>query len=47
MQLKASGLPDDMQELVYKTRYSRYGGPVYQVGGMVYGDTVYPFYYYE
>ena len=47
MQLKASGLPDDMQELVYKTRYGRYGGPVYQVGGMVYGDTVYPFYYYE
>ena len=47
MQLKGSGLPDDMQELVYKTRYSRYGGPVYQVGGMVYGDTVYPFYYYE
>jgi hypothetical protein len=47
MQLKASGLPDDMQELVYKTRYSRYGGPVLQMGGMVYGDTVYPFYYYE
>jgi hypothetical protein len=47
MQLKGSGLPEDMQELVYKTRYGRYGGPVYQVGGMVYGDTVYPFYYYE
>lgn len=46
-ELEASGLPEDMQELILKQRLSRYGGPVLQMGGMVYGDMVYPFYYYE
>jgi hypothetical protein len=46
-ELEKSGLPEDMQELILKQRLSRYGGPVFQMGGMVYGDMVYPFYYYE
>jgi hypothetical protein len=46
-ELEASGIPEDMQELILKQRLSRYGGPVLQMGGMVYGDMVYPFYYYE
>ena len=46
-ELEESGIPEDMQELILKQRLSRYGGPVMQIGGMVYGDTVYPFYYYE
>ena len=46
-ELEESGLPEDMQELILKQRLSRYGGPILQMGGMVYGDTVYPFYYYE
>lgn len=45
--LEGSHLPEDMQELIFKTQYGRYGGRVMQIGGMVYGDTVYPFYYYE
>jgi hypothetical protein len=46
-ELEASHLPEDVQELILKQRFSRYGGPVLQRGGMVYGDMVYPFYYYE
>lgn len=46
-ELEESGLPEDMQELILKQRLSKYGGPIMQMGGMVYGDTVYPFYYYE
>jgi hypothetical protein len=46
-ELEKSGLPEDMQELILKQRLSKYGGPILQMGGMVYGDTVYPFYYYE
>ena len=46
-ELEKSGIPEDMQELILKQRLSRYGGPVLQRGGMVYGDMVYPFYYYE
>jgi hypothetical protein len=46
-ELEESGLPEDMQELILKQRLSKYGGPIMQLGGMVYGDTVYPFYYYE
>jgi hypothetical protein len=46
-ELEASHLPEDVQELILKQRFSRYGGPVLQMGGMVYGDMVYPFYYYE
>jgi hypothetical protein len=46
-ELEESGIPEDMQELILKQRLSRYGGPVLQMGGMVYGDMVYPFYYYE
>ena len=47
-ELEASHLPEDVQELILKQRFSsRYGGPVLQQGGMVYGDMVYPFYYYE
>jgi hypothetical protein len=46
-ELEASHLPEDVQELILKQRLSRYGGPVYQIGGMVYGDSVYPFYYPE
>jgi len=42
-ELEKSGIPEDMQELILKQRLSRYGGPVMQIGGMVYGDTVYPF----
>ena len=45
--LEESGLPEDMQALILKKRLSKYGGPILQMGGMVYGDTVYPFYYYE
>jgi hypothetical protein len=45
--LEKSGLPEDVQELILKQQFSRYGGPVLQMGGMVYGDMVYPFYYYE
>ena len=45
--LEESGLPEDVQELILKQQFSRYGGPVLQMGGMVYGDMVYPFYYYE
>ena len=46
-ELKKAGLEDDEREILLKARYSRYGGPVLQMGGMVYGDMVYPFYYYE
>jgi len=46
-ELEASHLPEDVQELILKQKFSRYGGPVLQQGGMVYGDMVYPFYYYE
>jgi hypothetical protein len=46
-ELEESGLPEDMQELILKQKLSKYGGPIMQMGGMVYGDTVYPFYYYE
>ena len=46
-ELEASHLPEDVQELILKQKFSRYGGPVLQRGGMVYGDMVYPFYYYE
>jgi hypothetical protein len=45
--LEESGLPEDVQELILKQQFGRYGGPVLQMGGMVYGDMVYPFYYYE
>jgi hypothetical protein len=45
--LKKAGLEDDEREILLKARYSRFGGPVLQMGGMVYGDMVYPFYYYE
>lgn len=45
--LDASGLPEDVQELILKQQFGKYGGRVMQIGGMVYGDTVYPFYYYE
>jgi hypothetical protein len=45
--LEKSGLPEDVQELILKKQFSRYGGPILQMGGMVYGDMVYPFYYYE
>jgi hypothetical protein len=45
--LKTAGLEDDEREILLKARYSRFGGPVLQMGGMVYGDMVYPFYYYE
>lgn len=52
--LKEAGLEDDEREILLKARYSRYGGPVLKnkkpilkTGGMVYGDMVYPFYYYE
>jgi len=46
-QLEESGLPEDVQELILKKQFGKYGGPVLQMGGMVYGDMVYPFYYYE
>lgn len=46
-QLEASHLPEDVQELILKTQFGKYGGKVMQIGGMVYGDSVYPFYYYE
>ena len=46
-ELDASGLPEDVQELILKQQFGKYGGRVMQIGGMVYGDTVYPFYYYE
>jgi hypothetical protein len=46
-ELEASHLPEDVQELILKQQFGRYGGPVLQMGGMVYGDMVYPFYYYE
>ena len=46
-ELEASHLPEDVQELILKKQFGRYGGPVLQMGGMVYGDMVYPFYYYE
>jgi hypothetical protein len=46
-ELEESGLPEDMQELILKQRLSRYGGPILQMGGMVYGNNVYPFYYDE
>jgi hypothetical protein len=45
--LKEMGIEDDEREILLKKRLSRYGGPILQMGGMVYGDTVYPFYYYE
>jgi hypothetical protein len=45
--LKTAGLEDDEREILLKARYSKFGGPVLQMGGMVYGDMVYPFYYYE
>lgn len=46
-ELEEAGLPEDVQELILKKQFGRYGGPVLQMGGMVYGDMVYPFYYYE
>ena len=46
-ELEASNLPEDVQELILKKQFGKYGGPVLQRGGMVYGDMVYPFYYYE
>ena len=46
-ELEASHLPEDVQELILKQQFGKYGGPVLQMGGMVYGDMVYPFYYYE
>jgi hypothetical protein len=45
--LEEQHLPEDIQELILKRQFGKYGGPVLQMGGMVYGDTVYPFYYYE
>jgi hypothetical protein len=45
--LKAAGLEDDEREILLKARYSRLGGPILRIGGMVYGDTVYPFKYYK
>jgi hypothetical protein len=45
--LEEQHLPEDIQELILKKQFGKYGGPVLQMGGMVYGDTVYPFYYYE
>lgn len=44
--LEKANLTPDMQELIFKTQYSKYGGRVLQMGGMVYGDSVYPFFYY-
>ena len=46
--LKEAGIDDDEREILLKARYAKkYGGPVYQIGGMVYGNNVYPFYYNE
>ena len=45
--LKEAGLEDDEREILLKARYSRFGGPILRIGGMVYGDTVYPFKYYK
>lgn len=45
--LEKANLTPDMQELIFKTQYGKYGGRVMQLGGMVYGDTVYPFFYYD
>jgi len=45
--LKEAGLEDDEREILLKARYSRFGGPILRIGGMVYGDTVYPFQYYK
>jgi hypothetical protein len=46
--LKEAGIDDDEREILLRARYSKkYGGPVYQIGGMVYGNNVYPFYYNE
>ena len=45
--LKEAGLEDDEREILLKARYSRLGGPILRIGGMVYGDNVYPFKYYK
>ena len=43
--LQAAGLKDDQIELLLKDRLTkRFGGSMFQHGGLVYGNTTYPFY---
>jgi hypothetical protein len=44
--LEEAGLPEGVQEILLKQQFSKFGGRVLQMGGMVYGDNVYPFFYY-
>jgi hypothetical protein len=42
--LQKAGIKDDQIELLLKKRLSKFGGAIFRHGGMVYGNSTYPFY---
>ena len=42
--LQKAGIKDDQIELLLKKRLSKYGGAMFKHGGIVYGNSTYPFY---